>query len=201
MRDDFAVSRWRDITAEIVDGTERIGPFRRFDGRALIHLVSEREQDGFAVQVFHHTIDRESPENTTTTIASFTSPALDLTSFTLEPVAPPLGEGEKAALKILDVLLFWTRWLGKTAEYTPVDFADHPAFAGRYTVQSPSASARVREVFRPPVLEALARKPGWSAEAITGQILVFREEVMVPPDGIDAFVSKATAIAALFRSR
>jgi hypothetical protein len=195
------VAAWTDAADVIAGGRERIGPFRRFDGRDRVFMLSESERDGCRLVLFHHTIDRESDENTTTTIASFASPALDLTSFCLEPVGTPPSAVETIGIKVLEALFFWTRFVGRrTADYAPVVFGDRADFTRLYRVTSPSDGARVREVLHGRLLDHLCRYPGWSLEAITGQILLFRNEVMVTGPAVDAFVDEAAAVAALFRA-
>ena len=193
-------SQARAAFASIVDGAEAIGPFRRFDGASSrVMIVSKQQAGPFAVIVCHHTAGSDDERNQTSTIASFASPDLDLVSFCLAPriAANPLMQ---VVGWMAFACLFWLRFFMKGVHYPEIDMRGRRRFADLYTLASPSPD-HVREIFRDDVLGFFEAHPGWSAEAITGQILIWREDVMEPPSRHAAFLEEAAAVAALFLRR
>jgi hypothetical protein len=192
---------WAAARAAIADGPERIGPFRRFDGVERVRIVSESARDGLSVVVFLHTTDTETPEKSTSTIASFAAPDLDLAAFRLAPRVAPPGPLANALLDVVAFLLSWAKpFMRKSVAHPAVDFPERRDFTAAYEVTSLSES-EVRRILRDEALAFFVAHPGWSVEAITGQMLMWREDVMEPPDRMPAFLDEATRIASLFRRR
>jgi len=178
----------------VVDATEEIGPFRRFRGRAIVRVLYSGERHSFQTTIFVHTLSSgDDPRDSSTTVACFVSPDLDLPPFDLSPairmpaVIEALGAVVAKAIRPL------------TGPTEPVvEFSGHPRFHELYSLRTGFAVS-IRDVFAPSVLEFFERHPGWTIEALKGRILVCRENVAEPPERIADFLAEAEQVAHLLR--
>jgi hypothetical protein len=190
----------RNARESIVDGADKIGPFRRFRGRAIVRVLFEGERNGLHTTIFVQTFPASMGETSSiyhedqsTTIACFVSPDLDVPPFDLSPAlhAPAVIEavGNMVA-KALRPLI---------GPVDPVvELPGRSRFHELYELRTGFAVS-IRDVFTPNILDFFERKPGWSVEALKGRVLVFRENVKEPPERIAPFVAEAALIAEMLR--
>jgi hypothetical protein len=78
-----------------------------------------------------------------------------------------------------------------------IDFESHPEFSKRYLLRGKSEKA-VRDVFTHQALGYFSQEPGWSLEANGEWLVTYRDNRLMPPDKLEAFLEETTRIAQLF---
>lgn len=81
--------------------------------------------------------------------------------------------------------------------YRDINFPEHPEFSRKYALRGPNED-HIRQVFTPETLEYFSSKPGYSVEAKSGCMLVYRRNQVCPPEQIPEFAAEAVRICSLF---
>ncbi|HNW92735.1 MAG TPA: hypothetical protein PKM88_07500 [bacterium] len=81
-----------------------------------------------------------------------------------------------------------------------VDFADDPEFSRRFLLRGADEDA-VRARFSPLCRAALAPHAGWSLEGDGEWLVLYRNETLCPPAGLQKFIADARIISGLFSAR
>jgi hypothetical protein len=89
------------------------------------------------------------------------------------------------------------QWAEKLFKQQEIDFLEHPRFSKLFQLKGEDESA-VRALFTLKVREGLEQHPGLTIEGGGSQLLVFRDNVVVPPDKWPAFLDEARQVAQLF---
>jgi carbonic anhydrase len=113
------------------------------------------------------------------TVITFRSPDLNLPSFSLRPK------------NVLDKI-------GTVLGHRDIAFADRQIFTRAYVVRGTNESA-VRELFDDRVLSFCEEQPGLSTEGSGFELLVYRANILVPPEQIRAFLEEGFRVLDVFR--
>jgi hypothetical protein len=196
----FSVPGSRDapldrMFASLADAREKLGPFPRFSElHERVEVQFEGERRGMKTIVALHTLDSETTPPNRSTLACFASPEIQVSEFELTPAEKPLSPEVEAVFNGIEKALKFVGWLNKVP---PIQFPGR-TFNQLYTLDS-NFSVSIRDDFDEKVLDFFERSPGWRVQGLKGRLLVWREGVVVAPEGVAAFLSEAAEVAQVFR--
>ena len=90
--------------------------------------------------------------------------------------------------------------IGKLFGYQDVDFDENREFSSRYLLRGRDETA-IRAAFTSDRLAFLAGEPGWTIEARSGHLAVYKARRRVRPEELQTFVSDSQRVAQAMRAR
>jgi len=148
--------------------------FSRGSSRRARHIMV-KQMDDVTVTVFDYQYTTSSGRNSSTykqTVALFYSSRFEFPSFSLRPRS------------------LWDDIADKLGRQN-IEMANHPAFAHTYLLQG-APVARVRALFREPVLAYYSRSMALCAEGMGRQVVHYRKRRKVDAQDLDRFVREGT---------
>lgn len=88
--------------------------------------------------------------------------------------------------------------IGQLFGYQDIDFDSSPAFSRLYLLRGPDETA-IRSAFDVSALAFFAERPGWSVEARSGSVCVYRAHRLCAADQLRALVDDARAVLRALR--
>ena len=153
----------------------RIPLFRRGHGQKGCYLM-EGEVGGWPVSAmeYYYTTGSGKHQQVHCQTVVIISRADDLPDFELRPKT------------------FW-RKIGEALGFVNITFAKNPAFMKAYYVSGPDEK-EIRTYFGPATLAFFAERPGWTVEALDGQLAVYKQDKPCPPAEYPQRVAEALAM-------
>jgi hypothetical protein len=92
--------------------------------------------------------------------------------------------------------------IGDAFVHSDIDFESHPEFSQRFLLRGPSVQT-IRELFSPALLtflETLPPEEKWHIEGCVTNLIIYRADTKVAPEGYRSFLERTSSIARMFFS-
>lgn len=127
----------------------------------------------------------------TQTVTAFFLPGVSLPAFSIRPA--------KILQKIVPLTILQSA--NNALWNNEMIFDSHPTFSRAYQLKGPDEAA-LHSLFRPALLEyceALPTNERWSTDGSGQWLIVFRDNVLIPPEALSTFLRQTVEIASLFQ--